>query len=50
MSRGMETCIPRLRRREANCGHFSLVLAPNDINHHIREWLNEEVLDEVASK
>ena len=44
MSQGMEEVIPRLRRREVDTGHFSLVLAPGEINRHVKEWLVEEVV------
>lgn len=43
MSEGMEKYIPNLRRAEADCKHFSLVLAPDTINKHIVTWLGEDV-------
>lgn len=43
MSEGMERFLPQLRRREVNAGHFSHMLAPEVVNQHIREWLNEAV-------
>ncbi|MCJ1263563.1 hypothetical protein MMC22_003433 [Lobaria immixta] len=43
MSKGMERFLPQLRRREVDAGHFSHVLAPEVVNEHIREWLDEEV-------
>lgn len=43
MSEGMERFLPQLRRREVDATHFSHMLAPEVVNEHIREWLNEEV-------
>lgn len=44
MSEGMESYIPNLRRAEVDVGHFSLVLAPQEINKAVKEWLHENVL------
>lgn len=44
MSEGMEKYIPKLRRAAVDCGHFSLVLAPQGINEAIKDWLREDVL------
>ena len=49
MSEGMEDRIPRLRRREVDAGHFSLVLVPGEINRHVEEWLQEEVLPSMSN-
>lgn len=43
MSEGMEKYIPKLRRAEADCKHFSLVLAPDTINKHLVTWLRDDV-------
>ena len=40
----MESYIPNLRRVEVDVGHFSLVLAPQEINKAVKEWLHENVL------
>ncbi|MCJ1467357.1 hypothetical protein MMC07_005981 [Pseudocyphellaria aurata] len=43
MSEGMERFLPQLRRRDVDATHFSHMLAPEVVNEHIREWLDEEV-------
>lgn len=43
MSEGMERFLPQLRRREVDTGHCSHMLAPELVNEHIREWLDEAV-------
>lgn len=43
MSEGMERFLPQLRRREVDASRFSHVLAPEVVNEHIRDWLDEEV-------
>ncbi|KAG9695846.1 alpha/beta-hydrolase, partial [Aureobasidium melanogenum] len=43
MSKGMEAFIPRLKRREVKTGHWALTQAPEEVNHIVKGWLQEEV-------
>lgn len=43
MSRGMETFVPHLRRKEVNTGHWALTQAPAEVNGMIKEWLEQVV-------
>jgi soluble epoxide hydrolase/lipid-phosphate phosphatase len=45
MSRGMETFIPHLRRRQVETGHWALTEAPEQVNKFIVEWFEEVVFD-----
>jgi soluble epoxide hydrolase/lipid-phosphate phosphatase len=41
MSKGMESFIPRLRRREVESDHWALTQAPEDVNGIVGDWLRE---------
>jgi soluble epoxide hydrolase/lipid-phosphate phosphatase len=41
MSKGMESFIPRLRRREVESDHWALTQTPEDVNRIVGDWLRE---------
>jgi len=43
MSKGMETFVPRLTRREIEAGHWALTQTPEEVNKIVKEWLGEVV-------
>lgn len=48
MSKGMETFISHLRRREVEAGHWALTQTPEEVNGFVKEWLEEVSHGEVA--
>jgi pimeloyl-ACP methyl ester carboxylesterase len=43
MSKGMETFVANLRRREVEAGHWALTQVPREVNAIVEEWLGEVV-------
>ncbi|KAK5148570.1 hypothetical protein LTR04_000614 [Oleoguttula sp. CCFEE 6159] len=44
MSKGMERSIPKLTRREVAATHWALWQAPEEVNMHVKEWMESTVL------
>ncbi|PSK53182.1 hypothetical protein B9Z65_3382 [Elsinoe australis] len=49
LSAGMERSVPNMIRREVTAGHWALWQASQDVNDHIREWLETVVFGGKSS-